>query len=438
MAVTVVLDHPRQHVLRRAWRQLCAFSGGTLLVVGLAASLVAVPTTLAVASFVFGWLDEPEPGEEPWPAEDVPVGEIFLAWGISTPIAIVGLKMGIRLLRGDRELVLFLRRFGYDDATKAVTFAAAKTVGGTWRLVTLDDKEIAPLGVPAGARRLFGAGGRAFSVGGKLGEPLTKVYALALGAMCAIVGLELLRAPDWRATLEDGTFDPYFDTFGQLVELHVPFDAMGWSLPGVFAVLATLTALAAAAAVVYLGFLLLMFPLAPVLVFLSSSADAMKAADEAKTLEITHGNLDPVRGEVRRTEQPEGLCPEARRPESRDPGLAGDGQGLRGGQLGAADRPLRRLRARALGDRGADAPVRGALPARRPARPRGVARGSPRGHAGLGRGAPPPAPRRARGARLYDRPARDETLRARAARQAPDRHHLTSRRPAADVGAPRA
>ena len=287
MAVTVVLDHPRQHLLRRAWRQLCAFSGGTLLVVGLAASLVAVPTTLAVASFVFGWFDEPEPGEEPWPAEDVPVGEIFLAWGISTPIAIVGLKVGIRLLRGDRELVLFLRRFGYDDATKAVTFAAAKTVGGTWRVVTLDDKEIAPLGVPAGARRLFGAGGRALSVGGKLGEPLSKVYALALGAMCAIVGLELLRAPDWRATLEDGTFDPYFDTFGQLVELHVPFDAMGWSLPGVFAVLATLTALAAAAAVVYLGLMMLMFPLAPVLVFLSSSADAMKAADEAKTLEIT-------------------------------------------------------------------------------------------------------------------------------------------------------
>jgi hypothetical protein len=293
MAVTVVLDHSRQHLFRRAWRQLGAFWGGALLVVGLAASLVAVPTTLAVASFVFGWLDEPEAGEEPWPAEDVPVGEIFLAWGISTPIAIVGLKIGIRLLRGDRELVLFLRRFGYDDATKAVTFAAAKTVGGTWRLVTLDDKEIAPLGVPAGTRRLYGIGSGAFSVGAKLGEPLFRVYALAVGAMCAIVGLELLRAPDWRTTLDDGTFDPYFDTFGQLVELHPPFDAMGWSLPGVFAVLATLTAVAAAAAVVYLGLMMLMFPLAPVLVFLSSSADAMKAADEAKTLEITSATSIP-------------------------------------------------------------------------------------------------------------------------------------------------
>jgi hypothetical protein len=68
---------------------------------------------------------------------------------------------------------------------------------------------------------------------------------------------------------------------------------MGWSLPGVFAVLATLTAVAAAAAVVYLGLMMLMFPLAPVLVFLSSSADAMKAADEAKTLEITSATSIP-------------------------------------------------------------------------------------------------------------------------------------------------
>jgi hypothetical protein len=223
----------------------------------------------------------------------VPVGEILLAWGISTPIAILGLTVGIRLLRGERGLVLFLRRFGYDDATKAVTFAATKTVGGTWRLVTLDDKEIAPLGVPGGTRRLYGIGSGAFSVGGKLGESVIKVYTLALGAMCAIVGLELLRAPDWRTTLDDGTFDPYLDTLTELVELHVPFDAMGWSLPGAFAVLAVLTALAVAAAAVYFGLMLLMFPLAPVLIFLSSSADAMKAADEAKTLEIGIGTSIP-------------------------------------------------------------------------------------------------------------------------------------------------
>ncbi len=158
MAVTVVLDHPRQHLLRRAWRQLGAFWGGTLLVVGLLASLVALPTTLAVATFVLGRFDEPAAGEEPWPTPEVPVEEIVLAWGISTPIAIVGLMMGPRLLRGERKLVLFLRRFGYADATRAVTFAAAKTVGGSWRLVTLDDKEIAPLGIPAGTRWLYGAG----------------------------------------------------------------------------------------------------------------------------------------------------------------------------------------------------------------------------------------------------------------------------------------
>jgi hypothetical protein len=43
--------------------------------------------------------------------------------------------------------VLFLRRFGYDDATGAVTFAVNRTIGSTYRLVTLDDAEVAPLGV---------------------------------------------------------------------------------------------------------------------------------------------------------------------------------------------------------------------------------------------------------------------------------------------------
>ncbi|MEW8051872.1 MAG: hypothetical protein AB2809_16020, partial [Candidatus Thiodiazotropha sp.] len=46
---------------------------------------------------------------------------------------------------GRRRLVLFLRRFGYDEATEALSFAAASAMGQRWRLVTLDDNEIAPI-----------------------------------------------------------------------------------------------------------------------------------------------------------------------------------------------------------------------------------------------------------------------------------------------------
>ncbi|MEW8102774.1 MAG: hypothetical protein AB2785_13535, partial [Candidatus Thiodiazotropha endolucinida] len=46
------------------------------------------------------------------------------------------------LIRGRRRLVLFLRRFGYDEATEALSFAAASTMGQRWRLVTLDDTTV--------------------------------------------------------------------------------------------------------------------------------------------------------------------------------------------------------------------------------------------------------------------------------------------------------
>ena len=291
MAVTVVLHHPRRHLLRRAWRQFGAFCGGTLLVVGILAALVAVPTTLAVATFVVGRFDEPAPGEEPWPRPDWPVDEIVLAWVASTLLAIVGLILGRRLLRGERELVLFLRRFGYDEATKAVTYAAIKTVGGSWRLVTLDDKEIAPLGVPTGPLRLFGAGRRAYlGVRTVAKFNYKRAYALTLGAIGAIAAIELLRRPDRRASLNDGTFDPYLDTLRTIATLH-PIDALGLSLQGLFAALVILLALEVAVMAVTFAVMLLWIPLAPVFLLLRTSADAVEKAEAAK-MQWIHREID--------------------------------------------------------------------------------------------------------------------------------------------------
>ena len=292
MAVTVVLDYPQRHLLRRAWRQFAAFWGGTLLVVGVLASLVAFPTTLALVSIVVAGDEEPAPGEEPWPPPEWPVDEIILAWGISTPMTIVGIGLGIRLLRGKRGLVLFLRRFGYEDATKALSFAAAKTVGGSWRLVTLDDAAIAPLGIPARTRRLYSAGGRALSAAGKFTELLwTRLLPLTLAAMAAVIGIELLRAPDWRAALDDGTFEPYSAAVDSLMNREVPLDAIGWSLPGVFAILAIFFTLVLATGFLTFGLMLLMFPLAPVLFFLLASSMAVEKAEQATTRPI-HDKTD--------------------------------------------------------------------------------------------------------------------------------------------------
>ena len=286
MAVTVVLDHPRQHLALRMWRRIGALSGGIVLTVGLLASVVAFPTTILVASFVFGWLSDQEGEVDPWPSEDVPVPEILLAWGVSSPIAIVALKLGLRLLRGDRELVLFLRRFGFDDATRAVTYAASKTIGGAWRLVTLDDAEIAPIGVARGTATLFGAGRFIARATGKVGQAFMRLFPFAVLLMWAIVGLEFLRAEDWRKVLDDGTLDPYFDTLQAVAQLRFPFDAIGGDLPGLFALVVIAAALAAIACAVGAVAILLGLLFLPILLFVWSSADAVREAEAAKTSNI--------------------------------------------------------------------------------------------------------------------------------------------------------
>src|SRR5687768_2878168 len=155
---TAVFDHPRRHVGRRLWRGISSVLGGLLLVVGLTASIPAVPATLAVISFVLGWATTDPSDSDPWPSPDVPVRQIILTWAVTAPLTVGGLRIGLRLLRRDRRLVLFLRKFGHDEAQSAVTFAVLRTIGASWRVVTLDDAEMAPIGVAEGSRRLFGAG----------------------------------------------------------------------------------------------------------------------------------------------------------------------------------------------------------------------------------------------------------------------------------------
>ena len=285
MAVTVVLKHPRRHLLRRAWRQLVAFWAGTLVVIGALATCVAFSIGLALVMGVVLGGSEPADDGNPW------IKEMLLALGVSTPIAIVGIRVGLRLLRGERKLVLFLRRFGHSDTTKAVTFAARKTVGGSWRLVTLDDEQIAPLGIGAGTRRAYSTArlvSRAWHVFLQLPEFLMKkrVIPLTFSTMLAIFALELLRAaPDWSAAWEDGTFAPYGDTLGSLLRAEIPFDAIGLSFPGVFAVVAIIGALEVAALLVLVvavpALVVLALVLFPVIHIIDRSAAAAKKAEES-------------------------------------------------------------------------------------------------------------------------------------------------------------
>lgn len=78
---------------------------------------------------------------------------IWATLAISGVVAIASFAAGVRLVRGRRRLVLFLRRFGFTGATRALTEAVAGSLGHDWRLVTLDDAEVAAVGVHRRSRR---------------------------------------------------------------------------------------------------------------------------------------------------------------------------------------------------------------------------------------------------------------------------------------------
>jgi hypothetical protein len=203
----------------------------------------------------------------------------------------------LRLVRGGRTLVLFLRRFGYDDATSAVTFAVTKTIGRSWRLVTLDDLEIAPVGVPTGTRWLF----RTVRIAGTAlkgtVDLLLRVFPAAQGGLWLIVGLDLVRVRIWEragsAQAWTAVLDPYFQIIATTFDGRLPIDAVGPHLPGAFALLAVVLA----GIVIGLGTVLAAAPLAwaagaALLFAFTFPADAVHEAELSKTRVIrTPGDI---------------------------------------------------------------------------------------------------------------------------------------------------
>jgi hypothetical protein len=293
MPARVVLDHPRRHIFRRLWQQIATIAGALLLVLGISASIVAVPANFVAAAWFLGENVDIEIA----PGRAVTADEILLAWGLSTPLALFGVSRGLRLVRRGRTLVLFLRRFGHDEAQNAVTFAVTNTIGRSWRVVTLDDAEIEPVGVPTAARWLFGAIQIASTAGLGIVNLLLRVFPAAQLGLWVVVGLDLVRARIWeRAQNPDAwvaVLDPYFQIIATTFDGKLPIDAVGPHLPGAFALLAVVLA----GIVIGLGTALTAAPVAwgvgtAFLFFSSFPADAVMGAEQAKTREIrTEGDV---------------------------------------------------------------------------------------------------------------------------------------------------
>jgi hypothetical protein len=180
--IRVVFDYPRQHMVRRAWRTARLAAGSALLLAGVTAVPGAVVVS-ALRSRAASQGNSTEPGNPR-------VALLVLA------ISVLGALVGVRLIRGARNLVLFLRRFGYSEATGAVTFAAIGALAGSWRVVTLDDAAISPVGVSSRTKQLVGLGRT--GVEAVVVLPLRLLYGAAIAAFWAAVagmaGIAVLRA----------------------------------------------------------------------------------------------------------------------------------------------------------------------------------------------------------------------------------------------------
>ncbi len=121
---------------RRALRRGRAVLGGLLVVT---ASATAMTSVILLVPAVAGLADPQVPA---WTGS---------AWVLAVLVTASGLVAGRRLLAVRRGTVLWLRRFRYEEGTIALS-AALDHIGRSWRVVTLDDAQTAPVGVALGLR----------------------------------------------------------------------------------------------------------------------------------------------------------------------------------------------------------------------------------------------------------------------------------------------
>lgn len=281
----IVFDHPGRQVSSNISRWISRLSGSVLVFIGLTATVVAIPAGfVTLGDVINSFQAQPERLFEP----NFPLRQVEAAFVATFLVAILGVKYGRRLVRGRRGLVLFLRRFGYDGSMKVVTYAVAETIGAAWRLVTLDDDEIAPVGVETASRVMFSTGERLVKLAQAAYKAILIILPGAIWGMCGVVALQVLIVwPDWRRLLQDGTVDRYAAIFSSVMEGRIPSAYFEFSLPGAFAILATGLAVGLAGLLIAFVVLLAMFPLFGFVLFATSSAEALHKAEQQKTATIS-------------------------------------------------------------------------------------------------------------------------------------------------------
>lgn len=206
MPVDVVLDGPPLRRLRAARRRAPTVLGALLVVVAALAALPAIALTIAVGIYFFVWLDFRAHPEKVWPEwfEEIR-GDLVPVWLLTLLVAVGGVYLGLRFVRGNRNLLLFLRRFGFSPATQTVTEATAR-LGDFWRVVTLDDDSIESLGSGETVEGLVDVVSDVKRSYRNARPMVTKGWKLVMRASAAVLAISVLLiirpAPDWDARLD--------------------------------------------------------------------------------------------------------------------------------------------------------------------------------------------------------------------------------------------
>ncbi len=206
MPVDLVLDGPPGRRLRAAWRRTPTLLGALLVCSAAVAVLPLIVLTIAVGIYLLVWIDFRAHPEKVWPDWFEQMrGMLAPLWLVALSVTAVGFLLGLRLLRENRNLILFLRRFGYRPATQTVTEATSR-LGDFWRVVTLDDDNVESLGSGEGVEGLVEAVGTVKRSYQAAAPVVARAWKLVMRAAAAGLAVALVLVvgpgPDWDARTE--------------------------------------------------------------------------------------------------------------------------------------------------------------------------------------------------------------------------------------------
>src|SRR5262249_58970242 len=113
MAVTVRLDAPSPGTGARWVRAAGTLLGALFVFVGLVACMSASVLSFFLLLTAFPTTGHAGSGAGVASWHGIDLGRVHSVWRAAVPAAVLGLVLGVPLVRGRQRLVLFLRRFGH-------------------------------------------------------------------------------------------------------------------------------------------------------------------------------------------------------------------------------------------------------------------------------------------------------------------------------------